>query len=330
MNVLVIGGTIFVGRHIVHALLDRGHEVTLFNRGQQSKELFLETEKLYGDRTKDLDILCGRNWDVVIDTCGYLPKDVQKSVEALKSACGLYVYISTGSVYKDKRKVGLNEDDEIEIPRNFDADKMTDDTYGELKAGCEQVVRKAFGERALIIRPGVVVGPYDPTDRFTYWVIRVAEGGKVLAPGNPNGTVQFIDARDLAIWTALMIERRATGIYNAVGPSSPLSMSEFLDKCKVVTSSNAELIWISDNEIDSLDINRWDELPLWIPENSEASGLLCRSNKRAVEAGLKFRPLAETIADTLKWWQESERTAKVGLSREREEQLLDRCNGIRG
>ncbi len=324
VNILVIGGTIFVGRHIVKAALSRGHQITLFNRGRQNPDLFPEVEKLIGDRTKSVDVLRGRSWDVVIDTSGYVPRVVQKSVEVLQSACGLYIYISTGAVYKDKSKPGITEDSELEVPRNFDAEEMTDETYGELKAGCEKVVSSVFGPKSLILRPGLVVGPDDPTDRFTYWPVRIASGGAVLAPGNPKSQIQFIDTRDLAEWTIEMAEKTASGVYNAIGPEYSLSMEHFLSECKVVSGSDAEFVWVSSDKLVSQSVNQWTDLPLWIPENSDASGFLYRDNSRAIAAGLKFRPLRETVADTLEWWQR-ERTGsslKAGMSREREAELL--------
>ena len=324
MKILVIGGTIFVGRHIVQAALNLGHEVTLFNRGNANASLFPETETLIGDRTKDFDSLRGKTWDVVIDTCGYLPRVVQKSVDALKSACELYVYISTGSVYKDKSKPGITEESEVETPRNFDAEEMTDETYGELKAGCEVVVQSVFRNNSLVLRPGLIVGPHDPTDRFTYWPVRVASGGKVLAPGDPVRQIQFIDARDLGEWTISLIERKSIGVYNVIGPDYPLSMSQFLTECKSVSGSDAELIWISEEILLEKSLDRWTELPLWIPEKSDASGFLYRNNSKAIAAGLKFRPLRQTISDTLEWWQ-NERICsdlRAGMNREREAQLL--------
>jgi 2'-hydroxyisoflavone reductase len=324
MKALVIGGTVFVGRHIVDAALSRGHEVTLFNRGEHNPDLFPQVVKLRGDRTASLEALHGLKWDVVIDTCGYLPRVVRKSAETLQASCGLYVFISSGSVYKDKSKFGINEDDPLEVVTNLEALEMTDETYGELKVGCEQVVQTAFGDRAMIIRPGLIVGPHDATDRFTYWPVRVAAGGRVLAPGNPDRQVQFIDVRDLAEWTISLSERKVHGVLNAIGPDYSLSMSKFLDECKAASQSDAEFVWASDEWLDEQKVNRWTEMPLWIPEKSDAGGFLYRDNSRAIAAGLTFRPVRETIADTLKWWQ-SERIStslKEGLKREREAQLL--------
>ena len=324
LKILVIGGTIFVGRHIVQAALNRGHEVTLFNRGNANSELFPNAEKLFGDRTSDMDALRGRTWDAVIDTCGYVPRIVQKSVEALISACNQYVYISSGSVYKDKSKKGISENDEVLVPRDFDAEEMTGETYGELKAGCEMVVRQAFGENSLIIRPGLVVGPHDSTDRFTYWPVRIVAGGKVIAPGQPYRQVQFIDARDLAEFTILLIERKTDGVYNAIGPDCALTMSQLLAECKRVSACNAEFIWMSDEELLSRGVGEWMDFPLWIREGGEESGFLYRDNSKGISAGLKFRPLNETIIDTLQWWQKERLGSelKAGISREREAELL--------
>ena len=324
MKILIIGGTVFVGRHIAAAALSRGHEVTLFNRGQHNADLFPEIEKIRGDRESDISLLAGREWDAVIDTCGYLPRVVRLSCNALKSSCGLYMFISSGSVYKDKSQYGINEDAPLEVPTNLEALEMTDETYGELKAGCEQVVQDIFSERALIIRPGLIVGPYDETDRFIYWPVRVAAGGDVLAPGNPHRQVQFIDARDLAEWTIELCERKLGGVLNAIGPDYSLSMSTFLEACKIASKSNARFVWGSEKWLEEQQVNRWTEMPLWIPENCDAGGFLYRDNNRAIAAGLKFRPIDKTITDTLKWWEleRAQTELKSGMKRERETQLL--------
>lgn len=324
MKILVIGGTIFVGRHIVEAALKAGHEVALFNRGTDS-DLFANVERITGDRFEPLDKLTGRSWDVVIDTSAYVPRAVRNSCEALRNSCESYVFISTGSVYKDKSKPGISEDNEILIPKDPDALEYTDDTYGELKAGCEVVVQETFGKRSLIIRPGVVVGPHDPTDRFTYWPVRIKTGGKVLAPGASDRPIQFIDGRDLGAWTIHLIESKATGIYNAIGPDYTLTMSKFLDTCKTVACSDAELVWVTDKQLFEHKVEPWSEMPFWIPANSDTSGMALRDNSKAIKSGLKFRPVAETIADTLEWWQreKSDSQLKAGLSKEREAEILN-------
>lgn len=324
MKILVIGGTVFIGRHIVQAALERGHHLTLFNRGKTNDALFPTIEKVRGDRSERLDVLGERHWDAVIDTCGYVPAAVRTSAEFLQSVCSLYVFISTGAVYKDKSKFGITEDAELEAPHDMEAQEWTDETYGALKAGCEGIVRSLLGSRALIIRPGPVVGPHDPTDRFTYWPLRISRGGRVLAPGNPLRQVQFIDARDLAHWTILMVERQTAGIYNAIGPDYALSWSRLLNECITVCNSNAELAWVSEALLQAQKVNRFEELPLWIPEDSSENGFFYRSNHKAIAAGLKFRPLHETIANTLEWWQTERRDCQLrsGLSSERESQLL--------
>lgn len=325
MKILVIGGTIFVGRHIVEAALQRGHEVTLFNRGRTDATLFSNVEKVIGDRSESLDSLDGRTWDVVLDSSGYLPRVVRKSCEALKSKCERYVFISTGSVYKDKSKPGISEDFETLVPQDSDATEWTDDTYGELKSGCEVVIQNTFADRALIVRPGVVVGPYDPTDRFTYWPVRVSSGGAVLAPGHPESPVQFIDARDLADFTISLCESKSRGIYNAIGPDYRLTMSKLLNDCKTAAGSDAHFAWVSNDELLKHNVEPWSEMPFWIPENSETSGMALRSNSKSIKSGLKFRPLLETISDTLDWWHR-EKTGcdlKAGMSKEREAEILN-------
>lgn len=324
MKILVIGGTIFVGRHIVEAALERGHEVTLFNRGRTETGLFANVERIVGDRFESLDKLVWRNWDVIIDTSAYVPRAVSKSCDALKLNCESYTYISTGSVYKDKSKIGINEDHETLVPKDPDSLEWSDETYGEMKSGCEVVVQKTFAERALIIRPGVVVGPYDPTDRFTYWPVRVKEGGVVLAPSTPDRPVQFIDGRDLGEWTIRLIEAKATGVFNAVGPDYRLTMAKLLNECKLVTNSNAEFVWVSDQQLLQHNVEPWSEMPFWIPENSDSVGMALRDNNKAIRSGLKFRALHETITDTLKWWQREKAGSelKAGVSREREAEIL--------
>ncbi|HEY9731974.1 MAG TPA: NAD-dependent epimerase/dehydratase family protein [Drouetiella sp.] len=325
MKILVIGGTIFVGRHIVEAALRRGHEVSLFNRGRTEATLFNDVEKITGDRFESLDKLANRHWDVIIDTSAYVPRAVSKSCEELKSNCDSYVFISTGSVYKDKSKPGIREDNETLIPKNPDSLEWSDETYGEMKSGCEGVVQNIFAERALIIRPGVVVGPHDPTDRFTYWAVRVQAGGSVLAPGAPDYPVQFIDGRDLGEWTILLCESKARGIFNAIGPDYKLTMSKLLNDCKNAAGSDAEFVWVSDQKLLQLKVEPWSDMPFWIPANSETSGMALRDNSKAIKSGLTFRALRETIADTLDWWhrEKADCTLKAGISRERETEILN-------
>src|SRR5262249_50471289 len=246
MNILILGGTVFLGRHLVEAALSRGHRLTLFNRGQHSPELFPEVERLRGDRDGDLSALDGKSWDAVIDTCGFVPRIVRRSAEGLKKSCAHYTFISSLSVYTDLSKIGLSESDSVPSLNDPSIEEINGATYGPLKRDCEIVVEELFGDRALAVRPGLIVGPYDPSDRFTYWPHRIAQGGKVLAPGKPEETTQIIDVRDLAEWTLEMVENGGGGDYNATGPDYALSMGEVLDSCVRLSDSYAEVVWVSE------------------------------------------------------------------------------------
>ena len=243
MKILVLGGTVFVGRHLVEAALARGHELALFNRGQHNPELFPQLERLRGDRDGDLEALKGRRWDVVIDTCGYVPHVVGQSAGLLADAVDNYVFISTISVYADIGQHGINEDSPLERPE-MDMEEVTGKSYGPLKVGCEQVVSRAMQGRSLIIRPGLVVGPNDATDRFTYWPIRMARGGQVLAPAPESAPAQIIDVRDLAEWTIRLVEGKQTGILNVTGPEQPLTMGGMLEQCRAAANSSADIHWL--------------------------------------------------------------------------------------
>lgn len=322
MKLLILGGTRFLGRHLVDAALARGHEVTLFNRGQSNAELFPEVEKLRGDRDGNLTALEGRKWDAVIDTCGYVPRLVRDSAQLLADAVDHYTFISTISVYQvnDQREidetgaVGRLEDETIE--------EITGQTYGPLKVLCEKAASAAMPGRVLIIRPGLIVGPYDPTDRFTYWPVRIAEGGEILAPSDPMQPIEFIDARDLAKWTIQMVEAQATGVYNATGPEYPLTMQEFLLNCKEVLQSDAQFCWSSEEFLFEHQVAPFTDLPLWLPK--ESTSLMLINIQKALHAGLTFRSVAETIRDTLAWHRTrpAELALKAGLTREREKDLL--------
>ncbi len=244
MKLLILGGTEFVGRHLVEAALERGHEVTLFNRGQTNPDLFPDLEKLRGERDGNLEALKGGRWDAVMDTSGYAPRVVHASASLLAEAAAHYTFISSVSVYADMSEIGLNEESALGELEDKTVEEITDKTYGPLKALCEQVVQNAFPERSLILRPGLIVGPHDPTDRFTYWPWRVAQGGEVVAPGDPNARTQIIDARDLAEWSIRLVEAGQTGIYNAVGPDRPLTLRSALVTAKALTASDAAFTWV--------------------------------------------------------------------------------------
>lgn len=327
MRILILGGTVFVGRHLVEAAQARGHQVTLFNRGQHNADLFPQMEKLRGDRDGDgLDALAGRSWDAVLDTCGYVPRIVRQSAELLSGAVSRYVFVSSISVYADTSRPGVNENSPVGTLDDETTEEIVGDTYGPLKALCEQVVQSVYPEGALIIRPGFIVGPHDPTDRFTYWPHRVAQGEDVLAPGRPDQPVQIIDARDLAEWTIRLLEQGAVGVYNATGPDYPLTLGEVLQTCKAVSGSDARFVWAGDEFLEENGADTFNLLPFYIPEASGANGIMAASIAKAVAAGLTFRPLADTINDTLTWdnARPADLPRRVGISRERERELLEK------
>jgi len=318
VQLLVLGGTRFLGRALVDDALARDHEVTLFNRGQTNPELFPEAEKLRGDRTRDVSALAGREWDAVLDVATLLPRVVRLSVEALRGRVGRCAYVSSVSVYADQSRPPVEGAPLLELE---DPSDESIESYGALKAACERVVEDAFGEAATIVRPGLIVGPHDPTDRFTYWPVRVAAGGEVLAPGSPDDPVQFVDVRDLAAWILDLTERGTGGVFNATGESMPFQ--RLLDECRSVSGSDARFTWVPSETLLEAGVEEWMGVPLWIasPGWDAANRVVV---ERAIEAGLSFRPLPETIRDTLAWHAEREwpLAEGVGLSSERERELL--------
>ncbi len=329
MRILILGGTLFLGRHLVEAFQERAHEVVLFNRGLTNPELVAARLRLIGDRTchADLAVLENQRFDAVIDTSGYVPKDVRASSTVLRKCADRYVFISSVSVY-DLTQPPLHENSRfVELPAEVPSDTFDERYYGPLKAGCEEAVRREFGtSRSLVIRPGLIVGPHDPTDRFSYWPARIARGGDVLAPQGPTAATQFIDVRDLARWIGEMLETGGTGTYNATGPFEPLTLGEVLQNCIDVSGSDAVLRWVDAAFLDRNDVGAWIDLPLWIPEGPDI-GLLHVDATRARAAGLKLRPIADTIDATLTWLQATrgaEYSMKAGLTAERESELLAR------
>ena len=318
MRLLVLGGTKFLGRPVVETALERGHDVTLFNRGRTNPELFPEAEKIRGDREQELNALRERRWDAAIDMSTFLPRVVRLSVDALRNNVERYVYVSSISVYADM-SVPPVEGGAVADLADPDSESLED--YGALKAVCEEVVRAAFGERALVVRPGLIVGPHDPTDRFTYWPRRVAAGGRVLAPAPPDAPVQFIDARDLGAWIVRATERSLRGTYNATGETT--SFEHVLDACKRVSGGDAEIVWVPSERLVEAGVGEWMELPLWIAA-PEFAAMQQADVTKALADGLTFRPLEETIRDTLAWDSERDEQGAegVGLSRERERELL--------
>jgi 2'-hydroxyisoflavone reductase len=317
VRLLVLGGTKFLGRAAVDTALARGHDVTLFNRGQTNPELFPEAEKLRGDRTQDLALLNGREWDAVLDLSGFIPSVVRASAEALADSAGQYLFVSSVSVYASLAEPTDEESPVAELG-DLPDDRLTDDysNYGALKALCEQAVGDVFGVRQAIVRPGLIVGANDPTGRFTYWPHRVARGGRVMAPAPPEAQVQFIDAKDLGSWLVDLSERRASGVYNATHPGR--SWREVLETCREVSGSDASFEWVPADLLKEHEVGEWMELPLWIAD-PDAAAMHEVDVSRAVAAGLTFRPLEETVRDTL---EHAAGVGGVGLTPEREAELL--------
>lgn len=325
MKILIIGGTRFLGRHLVESALARRHVVTLFNRGLTNPDLFPQVETILGDREKDLSEVLGYEWDAVIDTCGYVPRIVRLSASTLEGSVDRYVFISSISVYAGFSKIGIDESDPVGKMEDETVEEITGETYGPLKALCEQTVQDIFGDdRTLIIRPGLIVGPYDPTDRFTYWPVRVARGGDVLAPEKPEAPIQIIDGRDLSDFIIRLVEENASGIFNATGPDYELSMGAMLETCKQASNSDADFKWAPVEFLTRHEVAPWSDMPVWIPNTEEDAGFSRVDISKAVNAGLKFRPLAETVRDTLEWaaTRPSDREWRAGLSADREAKLL--------
>ncbi|HYH85893.1 MAG TPA: NAD-dependent epimerase/dehydratase family protein [Pyrinomonadaceae bacterium] len=301
MKLLILGGTKFLGRHLVEVALAGGHEVTLFNRGQNNPDLFPEVEKLRGDRDGGLDALRGRRWDAVVDTSGYVPRVVRASAEMLAESVGMYVFISSMSVYADFGQPN-DEDSPVGTLEDENVEEITGETYGPLKALCEQAAEATMPGRVLNVRAGLIVGPFDPTSRFPYWTARAARGGEVLAPAPPDRQVQLIDARDLSEWILRMLAEGRAGVFNACGPVYRLTMQGFLEACRDASASDARFTWAGEQFLLDAGVEPWSELPLWLPESAEKHRYFLASNcDKAFAAGLAFRPLAETARDTLAW-----------------------------
>jgi 2'-hydroxyisoflavone reductase len=298
VRLLVLGGTLFLGRHAVDAALAGGHEVTVFNRGRTAPDLFPEAEWIRGDRAEDLSGLAGRDWDAVLDTSGYVPRVVRESVEVLEPCVGRYAFVSSISVYADLSGPVDEEAPTAELRDPASEDVAAD--YGALKAACEREVHGAFGPRALAVRPGLIVGPHDPTGRFTYWVERAARGGDVLAPGDPRRRVQLIDARDLGAWIVRALEAGVGGVLNATGPEPRPTMADVLDACRRAAGVDSDPIWVDDAFLLERGVGEWDELPLWLVD-PEWRGMLEADVSRAIARGLTFRALEQTARDTLAW-----------------------------
>ena len=336
LRILFIGGTGFIGPHMVRRALARGHSVTLFNRGRTNPHLFPDLEKLVGDRDGGLGVLEGRQWDAVIDTSGYVPRVVRESAELLRNDVHRYLFISTGDVYADFIKIGIDEDytlDTIDDPTSEDPSKY----YGPLKVLCEQAVRETYPDRSTILRPGWIIGAGDYNSISPYWPMRIHHGGEVLAPGDPTNPVQIIDPHDLAKFVVKILEDDINGIYNTVGPGSPLTMAELLYGIRAVTDSPVRFTWVPGDFLAEMDVGAMTDMPIWFPPSDDyptpvpfepgAKGFHQMSAARAIAAGLTFRPLAETARSIIdeflardEDWASTPR--RFGLSLEREAAVL--------
>jgi 2'-hydroxyisoflavone reductase len=324
--VLILGGTKFLGPHLVEAARAEGWTVTLFNRGKTNPELFPELEKLRGDRDGDLKALEGRQWTYVIDPSGHIPRHVEATANLLAPNVERYMYVSSISAYASLAKPGVDESQpSAPMPEPYSEDVMAH--YGGLKAGCERAAEAAMPGRTIVVRPGLIVGPLDPSDRFTYWPVRIERGGRVLAPGNPDDPVQFIDVRDLAAWMIAALRDGQTGLYNATGPATPTTIGALLGACREASQSDAELVWAPAEFLAEHEVAPWMQMPVWVPPSDAEFGGMGRVDiGKAVTAGLTFRPVADTIAATLAWWHElpaSRRTEmRAGITAQREAEVL--------
>jgi len=325
LKILILGGTGFIGPHQVNYALGRGHTVTLFNRGKTNTHLFPDVEKLRGDRNDNLTALEGdREWDVVIDNSATIPRWVRQSAGLLKGRTSQYIYVSSLSVYSDTGKTGIAEDGELYELEDPTVEEITGETYGGMKAYSEAEARKAFPENHTVLRPTLIVGPGDPTDRFTYWPARIYRGGEILAPGTPDDPVQIIDARDLSEWMIRLAENRIFGTFNA--SSRPMPIAEMLYGIKASTSKHGWFTWVPADFLEKQKVRPWADMPAWIPPIGEYRGFSMFSVEKALGAGLTFRPLAMTSRQTMEWFRtlsaERQKVMKSGLSPERESEVL--------
>lgn len=321
MRILILGGTRFVGRHLAEAALREGHDVTLFNRGTHP-EVLPEVRRIHGDRDGRLEGLKEERWDAVIDTSGYVPRVVADAVRTLRERVPRYAFVSTISVYADSRRPYQNEDAELKRLEDPSTETVTGETYGGLKVLCEREVEKGYPDAHLILRPGIIVGPHDPTDRFTYWVRRMAGDGEVLAPDAKEQPVQWMDVRDLAHWTVSALERETTGTFNTVSPPDVHDFESMLSTCRSAARSSTRVVWAAEDFLLEREVRPFSDLPLWLP--GDEANLFRIDPGRAQECGLEARSLAETAADTLAWDRDRAMPELgTGLSPQRERELIE-------
>jgi 2'-hydroxyisoflavone reductase len=320
VQLLVIGGTRFVGRAFVEQAVRDGHDVAVFHRSVSEPDDFPSVEHLHGDRDGQLGLLRGRSWDAVLDTCAYIPRAVREAFAALRDVAGHYTLVSTLSVHPDDMPAGSTERAATHQPPFPPTELVTDETYGPLKVACEHEARRAFGDRCLIIRPGYIVGPHDPSDRFTFYLRRAAGGGEMAAPGPPDAPFQVIDVRDLAAFMLGRIEAADGGVFGVVGPGEPIVMGDVLEAARDVAAADTTFTWVSEEFLGAAGDQAQEWFPMWEPQ---FPGAHTYDAAKAVAAGLHRRPLAQTVADTLTWdYERGQPALRTGLSKEEETELL--------
>jgi 2'-hydroxyisoflavone reductase len=331
LKILIMGGTAFIGPAFANMALARGHELTFFNRGRTNPHLFPDVERITGDRTvaEDVEQLRGRDFDVVLDNSCYYPRVIDMVADIVKDVVEQYVVISTISVYASYDQVGMTEDAELATLEDPTTEEVTGETYGGLKVLCEQAAQSAMPDRTTVIRPGLIVGPMDRTDRFTYWPVRVSRGGEVLAPGAPDQGIQFIDVRDLMSFTLKCIEEQRFGVYHCTGKADAVTTGKLLTQSLEASESDAQFTWMPSDFLQEQEVVPWQEMTCWLPADGEYAGFGSVDVSRAMKAGLGFRPLKSTIEDTLEWWStqpenpEGPRTElRAGIAPEKEEKVL--------
>ena len=327
MRILILGGTAFLGPGEVDYALARGHTITLFNRGRTNPELYPNVEKLVGDRAEpDYSALEGREWDAVIDNSANVAPWVEDSTRVLENSVGRYLFVSSISAHSDNSVIGMKEDGPVFSEESYETALAAGTVpFGDAKAQAERVTLRTFGDRGLVVRPGLIVGPGDRSGRFTYWPVRIDRGGDILAPGDGTDWAQIVDVRDLGAFLVHLVEQGASGTFNATGPESPMSMAEMLYGVKAVTSTPGTLTWVDGDFLTEHEVRGWMEMPVWINPTPEMRGFSAYDCSKAIAAGLKFRPLAETALDTLEWWKAltpEDQAMRTGIDPEKEANIL--------
>jgi 2'-hydroxyisoflavone reductase len=347
LKILVLGGTGQTGPHLIGQLLDAGHTVTMFNRGNRSETLFPGVECLVGDRdlaaadglaALEAEVAAGRRWDLCIDIWPHIPRIVENTAVLLRGNVDWYMFVSSISVYADHSRPDMDETAAVGEAPDADAMEFSMELFGPFKAECERRVRRLYPENHTIFRPGLIVGPRDFSFRGGYWPVRVRRGGEVLAPGDGFDRIQLIDGRDLTAFQRRCMERRSGGTFNVTGPHprTPLTMTRYLETCRQASGSDAAFTWVPASFLERHEVSAWMNMPCWLPAEGEYAGFGTRSVARALAAGLVFRPLRETVEDTLAWYDAlaAERregvSGRAGLPAARETEVLAAWHAAQG